>query len=1106
VLDLGELYEILEQFAKAERLYQRSLKIREALLKEKPSDATTNRHVAQSLNSLAHLYQRLDQLARAEPLYERSLKIREAKLGKDHPDVAQSVNNLAHLLWRKGQYQRAEALSRRCLKIYVDKRGENSLEVATARNNLAMLLADKGQYLDAEELLTRSLAIRKEKLGSDSLPVAESMTNLAIVYWRMGQYARAESWCLRGLLIREQKKDLLAVAYSRNNLGLLYRDMGKHDKAESCLRRALDIREQKLDADHFDVAASLSNLAGLYRDRGRYREAEKLYLRSLAITEKRLGKDHPDQATNLYALAELYRRTGKHEKALSRFQRVLEIREQRLGKNHPEVARSLNALAVQKANAGRYSEAARLFDRGQRTNRRYVAQILPALSEREQMDFLKIKYEKDFQTALSLSLERPTDSALAAQAAIWLVNGKAVASEALALPVLRARERSNPAAGKLMRQLDDVRQRLAQLTMVPFRADQEKRRREQLDELTVREQELAKQLRRTSSATLAPVAWRELDAMRSALPAGTAFIDVVRLRGFDFKAPASTRRPAARYAAWITQRTGSPRVVDLGSAERIDAAIQRVRAGLRSAVARIKGSGEEKAEQSLRQHLEALSKLVLAPLLPHAGSVTRLLISPDGNLWLVPWEALLLRDGTYAIEKYRIGYLTSGRDLLPASHSRVKSGASLVMADPDFDLGSARKRPVLLAAAGAGPFGKVERLEGTGAEAKAIIPNLAKYAGTAPVVYMREQAVKSRFKAARHPRVVVMCTHGFFRPDQLVNQENQRKLSRGWQNPLLRCGLLLAGCNRTSNARGGADDGVLTGLEVVGVDLRGCELVVLSACDTGLGEVLNGEGVSGLRLAFQLAGARAVVSTLWKVPDEQSARLMTFFFRNLAGGMSRDEALRQAKIHMIAERRDSFAAAHPLFWAAFTLTGEPGDQPSSPGNNKAVAETARKLGDDLTRQGRYEEALKAYSEAIRATPEDGMLWARRSRVYSRLQRHQEAVADGDQAVRLRDSATTRSARGLALLGKGDSRRALADFEKALRFNAKHKYALCYKGQVLAKQGNHAEAITSYSLAIEVDKGYRAAYQGRAKSYDALGETAKARADRARLATLLREPQ
>jgi CHAT domain-containing protein len=415
------------------------------------------------------------------------------------------------------------------------------------------------------------------------------------------------------------------------------------------------------------------------------------------------------------------------------------------------------------------------------------------------------------------------------------------------------------------------------------------------------------------------------------------------------------------------------RIVDLGEAEPIDAAVQAARRSLSAGNGAVPLKGlkfddtDSQAADRWQAALAALAARIWQPLEPHLATTREVIISPDAALWLVPWAALRSGDGRqFALEKWRIRYVTSGRDIaLTGGSAAERNDGAAIFADPDFDLGpqqtvantaailgelanppagseppfGAVPQAALAGAPGsvrtAGPLGSAPRLPGTAKEAAAIRTPLAKYAGAAPRMLLDQQALEGVLRRVKRPRVLVLSTHGYFLPDQETKPDNGRPalnnerrsvaLDTGGtpiENPLLRCGLLLAGCNRRNElTAAGADDGVLTGLEIVGCDLRGTDLVVLSACETGIGEVHNGEGVAGLRQAFQLAGAHAVVASLWRVPDAETSQLMSDFFANLAAGQSKADALRNAQLSMVQASRQRGGSAPPFFWAAFTLTG-----------------------------------------------------------------------------------------------------------------------------------------------------------------------------------------
>jgi CHAT domain-containing protein/Tfp pilus assembly protein PilF len=905
--NLALLYVAQGGYEKAEPLYKRALKIYEDMFSPEHLNVTT------PLNNLAQLHQLRGYYAEAETLYKRALEIRVKKLGLEHAQVANSFNNLATLYLTKGDYENAEPLYKSALEIREKIYKSKHPDVATSFNNLAALYKDKGDYVKAEAFYLRALKIYEETLAPGDPLISNSLNNLGLLYLTKGDYERAESLLKQALKIREEKfgpKDL-NVATSLNNLASLYKVRGDYERAEQLLKRALKIREEKFGSN-FLVAQSINSLAELYRAKGDYADAEMLYKQALTIFEKAFGTDHPLVAILLNNLGLLYKDTGAYEQAESFYQRALPVYEKIFGTEHPNVARLLSNLSFSCQAREDIPKAIAYLSRAHDIREHDFLRNLASGSERQKLVYIN-QSAIETDAALSLHINLAPKSAEALQLAVkTLLRRKGRALDAMTDAIAACRRRTSPEDQKLLDQLASTRSQLAVLTLRGPVTEGIEKHHANLKALEEEVEKLEAEISSRSAEFRAGSAPITLDNVQKAIPPRAALVEFFSYRPFDSKKVRKEDQfSKPRYVAYVIRNQGEPMWVELGDAASIDEKIASLRNALMN-----------RRRNDVKRLARALERRVMQPVRKLLGRTRRVFLSPDGALNLIPFAALVDERNHYLVERYSFTYLTSGRDLLRLKEKIQSKSAALVVADPDF--GEDAKSGDATSRAGKGLLSSLyfSRLKHTEREAtglKALFPQAE--------ILTQAKATEAALKQATSPQILHIATHGFFlRGTEQLEQEtagdgtrlviiDQREQTE-LLNPLLRSWLGLAGANTQSGGEG--NDGILTALEAAGLDLWGTKLVVLSACDTGVGEVKNGDGVYGLRRALVLAGSESQMMSLWPVSDRGTRDLMIEYYKRLKVGQGRSEALRQVQLMMLklSNRR------HPFYWASFIQSGE----------------------------------------------------------------------------------------------------------------------------------------------------------------------------------------
>ncbi|HKX31653.1 MAG TPA: CHAT domain-containing tetratricopeptide repeat protein [Blastocatellia bacterium] len=856
----------------------------------------------------------------ALPLYKNLIETFQRILGANDRNFALALHDLAVFYYYKGDDLRSEPLSQRARAIQEQILGRESTDLAASLNLLGLICANRGEFAKAEPLFQRAVAIKQKALGEEHPNLAFYLYNLAHIYSNKGDYAQAQPLYERTLAIREKmlEPEHPLVTQSLSELAAMHYKRGDLAKAESLYQRALTSWERLLGPEHPNVAESLNGLANIYRDRQEYAKAEPLYRRALAIREK---TELPVLAVTLKSLARLYFERGEYAKAEPLLQRALALFEKLLGGKHLYVASTLSDLAVLYAGQGQFTEAIRLQSQANAVREHNLALNLSTGSERQKLAYLA-NFSKTVDFTLSLQSQAAPQDPQAIDLAFttWL-RWKGRGLDAMSGAIAALRRRAAPQDQILFDQLAEAR---SQLSALRLRDVAEETPASSPDRLRGLEEEIEKLERKLCSRStkfgtqVQPVT---ISAVQAALPANSTLIE------FAVHTPqklANGQNQPQRYLVYLLAAQGRPKWIDLGEIAPIDRAVNAWRLALR-----------DPNRTDVNQRARVVYEKVMRPLLPLLGETQHLLIAPDGLLNLIPFAALVNERNQFLVERYSISYLTSGRDLLRSRESPPSNNPPLIVANPDFGrVETARARdgqPAGNSPAGDQEWGQIDStriffqtLPGTELEAleiKAAIPNAS--------TLLREQATETALKQSKAPRLLHIATHGFFLDHQESPRTERRNLPNDTlrrsfrlsrqaakiENPLLRSGLALAGANQRPGAE---DDGVLTAMEVASLDLWGTQLVVLSGCDTGIGEVRNGEGVYGLRRALVLAGAETQIMSLWPISDRETRRLIVGYYRRLLKGEGRGEALRQIQLEKLKNTR----LRHPYYWASFIQAGK----------------------------------------------------------------------------------------------------------------------------------------------------------------------------------------
>ena len=880
-----------------EERYMRYQKILLEVLKGKSFSEKSAREQAENFNDAGEMLYAGNRFRSAELAFAAALVIYEDNGLTTTKGAALTISNLGLVYHSTGKFSKAEEYTLKALEIRKNHLKDN-VGYGASLNNLAVLYKDMGKYNESEELFKKANMLIKKANNENSNPYAIVLNNEAMLFQTIGRYDQAESLLNKAIAIADNNLKEKSPNYIRLyvNLALLYQLMGDLDKAEKIYLHALALQEKRIGHKHPDYASLLRNLAALYQQKGNLDKVEDYLIQARDIYKRKFGSKNALYAKTTYELAVYYQYINELVKAEQLLAESKEIQEQILNKHHPDYTLTLDNLAVLYWQKKDIEKATEYYKKVMDEYLYQINNYFPPMSEKEKAAFwakVHPKFLRFYAFVTDVINQKPE---LAADLYNYHIRTKGLllsSTNRIKHQILTSGDK------KLINNYNnwvDSKKYLARLYTLS--EDELKKEKVSIDSVEMATNAKEKELSKLSAEFAKGIIFQSVNHQEIAdvLEEQEAAVEIIRIPGYHYLTPDTS----VFYGALILKKNQTvPELVVLKNGKEL----------------------EEKQVKEYQRTMQRAAKTntfyhtFWEPVSQKTSTPSKLYVSLDGVYNQINLNTLQDSAGEFLMDKTNMVYVPNTKEIEKVkSHSASQQGfvnqQAILFGNPNYaknlDWDKVTKMPLA-------------ELPGTKEEVLKINEILSRE-NWQTKSFFSDEATEHNLKQVNHPPVLHIATHGFFLPDV---QKTDEKIfgvdpEKAKENPLLRSGLMFTGADNTIQQIGNpenqtSNDGILNAYEAMLLNLTNTELIVLSACETGLGEIVNGEGVYGLQRAFQIAGSKTIMMSLWQVSDEVTQQLMTKFYHYLLESKDKIYAFNKAQ----KEIKEDYPA--PFYWGAFIL-------------------------------------------------------------------------------------------------------------------------------------------------------------------------------------------